>query len=120
MTTFSKYHRLSKSQAELDFVDVDITNDIPLYIDPYAFTTRDDDWSTSCHHLVVSYFQTVLTVIRENNKALGIRLLSHLGEPAETNLGVSKKGNKGRGVGNIQAGALFIALKNSKAAQSAC
>lgn len=118
MASFSSFFKLNKTQAELDFVDIDINLDTPLYIDPYALTTRDDEWSIQCHQLVVSYFQTILLAIKNNDVAKGTRLLSHLGEPEETKLGVSQPGNKGRGIGPHQAGEMFKALKSSKAAQS--
>lgn len=118
MAKFSSYFKINKSQAELDFVDIDIDLDTPLYIDPYALTTRDDEWSLQCHQLVVSYFQTILLAIKNNDTTKGTRLLSHLGEPEETQLGVSQPGNKGRGIGPHQAGEMFNALRNSKAAKS--
>ena len=118
MASFSSYFKIKKTQAELDFVDVDIDIDTPLYIDPYALTTRDDEWSLQCHQLVVSYFQTILLAIKNNDINKGTRLLSHLGEPEETKLGVSQPGNKGRGIGPNQASEMFKALKDSKAAKS--
>lgn len=118
MPKFSEIFNINKSQAELDFVDINLSSDTPLYIDPYALTTREDDWSLQCHELVVSFFQSVLSAVRDNEIRKGIRLLSHLGEPEETHLGVSREGNSGRGVGDLQATELFNALGRSKAASS--
>lgn len=118
MISFSEIYGLNKQQAELDFVDVTPGDDLPLYLDPYALTTREDTWSESAHQLIVSFFQEVLQAVKAGNKVRGIKLLSHLGEPEETHLGVSKKGNRGRGIGNFQATELYNALKNSKAADS--
>ena len=36
-TRFSEYYNLGKTQAELDYVDVFIDDDIPLFIDPFVF-----------------------------------------------------------------------------------
>ncbi|HWX02416.1 hypothetical protein, partial [Collimonas sp.] len=107
MPSFSEYFNLKKTQAELDFVDIDLEGDIPLYVDPYALSSRDDEWSIMCHQLVVSFFQAVINSINRNDRTHGIQLLSHLGEPEETHLGVSQDGNKGRGVGPGQATELF-------------
>jgi hypothetical protein len=35
---FAEHFRLNKSQAELDFVDVPIDGDIPLFVDPFAIS----------------------------------------------------------------------------------
>jgi hypothetical protein len=118
MIRFSEIYGLNKQQAELDFVDVTPGDDLPLYLDPYALTTREDTWSESAHHLIVSFFHEVLQAVKAGNQTRGIRLLSHLGEPEETHLGVSREGNRGRGVGSVQATELYKALKNSKAAVS--
>lgn len=118
MKRFSQHFQLNKTQAELDFVDIDLEGDTPLYLDPYALTTRDDIWSVRCHQLVVSFFQTVLDAVTKNNRTVGVKLLASLSEPEETRLGVSKGSNKGRGIGTVQAGAIFSALARTTAAQS--
>ena len=118
MQKFSEIYGLNKTQAELNFVDISPGFDTPLYIDPYALTTRDDDWSNTAHEFVVSFFQSVLQSIAEDDQAKGVRLLSRLGEPEETHLGVSEEGNKGRGVGEVQAVELYDAISRSKAASS--
>ncbi len=118
MDKFSEIYGIDKKQAELDFVDIIPGNDTPLYLDPYALTTREDDWSEHAHQLVVSYFQSVLDSVTTNNRDKGVTLLSHLGEPEETHLGVSRDGNPGRGVGAIQALELYEAISKSKAASS--
>lgn len=115
MTTFTRYFGINKAQSELDFVDIFIDQDTPLYVDPYALTTRNDAWSQLCCDLVVSFFSAVMRAVHSKDRSAGIRLLSHLGEPEETNLGVSKGGNKGRGIGGIQASELFDALAASSA-----
>ena len=38
----SEHYGLGRSQSELDFVDVYINDDMPLYIDPYVFKVRPD------------------------------------------------------------------------------
>lgn len=118
MATFSEYFGLGKSQAELDFVDIDINHDTPLYLDPYALTSREDIWSDKCHDLVTSFFNEVLRAVGSKNKDRAIQLLSRLSEPEETFLGVAGQGNKGRGIGQEQAEQLYDAFLKSKAAQS--
>lgn len=118
MPKFSEIFNINKRQAELDFVDIVPGSDIPLYVDPYALTTKGDNLSLACHDLVVSYFNSILEVIKSGDRNRGIRLLSHLGEPEETHLGISRDGNSGRGIGPTQASELYDALARSKAATS--
>jgi hypothetical protein len=115
---FSSAYRLGMSQAELDFVDVDLDSDTPLFLDPYALTTRDDAWSAQCHGLLLSYFEEILIAIKQGLRARGVHLLSHLNEPDEIRLGVSKGHSKGRGIGAIQAADLFKAMAESTAAKT--
>lgn len=115
---FSEAFSLRKTQAQLDFVDVDLDADTPLYLDPYALTTREDEWSVECHAAVVSFFAAVLNCVRTGNQRRGAELLSRLSEPQETRLGVSRGHSNGRGIGDLQAGEVFAALARSAAAAS--
>lgn len=115
MTRFSEYFQLKKSQRELDFVDVDPERDVPLYVDPFAIESRDDEWSEECGIYVRSFFEEVLLALRKGDDFRATNLMSHLHEPEETYLGVSKGRPAGRGVGSGQAAQLITALKNSAA-----
>lgn len=118
MQKFSNIFRLGKEQSELDFVDITPGKDTPLYLDPYALTMRQDEWSEQAHSYVASFFKAVLDSVTSQDKQKGIRLLSRLNEPDETHLGESLAGNTGRGVGEIQADDLYMAIAKSKAAKS--
>jgi hypothetical protein len=115
---FSAHFNLKKTQSELDFVDIDLTVDTHLYIDPYALTESKDQWSDQCSVLITSYFEELLAAITSKNFERGKSLLSRLGEPEETRLGVSSEGNVGRGIGEVQAAAIFDSLLKSSAAKS--
>lgn len=115
---FSEAFGIKKSQAELDFVDIPLHTDIPLFIDPYALSKRRDNWSDDCHKCVVDYFQMVIETIREGNDSVALKLLSHLSEPNETRLGLSKRKPMGRGVAKKQASELFNKLKQSNAVKT--
>jgi hypothetical protein len=89
MPLFSAHYGLNKSQTQLDFVDIDTDDDIPLFIDPYVFGKSTDAWSLQCDESVLSFFEAVLEAIRGGNVARGRRLLDNLSEPNETCLGLS-------------------------------
>lgn len=118
MSTFSEYYFLNKSQPELDFVDINLEKDQPLFIDPYAIAMRNDEWSRRCNYHIVSFFQTVINKIRSGDHEYVKKILDQLHEPNETCLGLSTNNPKGRGVSGKQAMALYEKLVASQAAKS--
>lgn len=48
MARFSAVFGIEASQAGLDFVDVELSTDMPLFVDPYAIQIRRDEWSDKC------------------------------------------------------------------------
>jgi hypothetical protein len=115
MPTFSEYFGLPYVQAEVDFVDVDLETDTPLYVCPYAIEIRTDSWSAQCGDLIRSFFAEVLTQLRAGNNTRVEHLLGHLHEPNETRLGQSSDHPRGRGVGANKSTLLGEALSNSRA-----
>lgn len=118
MARFSVVFGLSNSQASLDFVDIDLATDTPLYVDPYAIQIRDDEWSAKCGDAIRSFFTEVLSALRSGNDARAAHLMSQLGEPNETFLGQSVGTPSGRGVGQDKAAKFAWALRNSRAFQT--
>lgn len=114
----SKYFNLGRTQASLDFVDVDIRNDIKLYIDPYSFELINSSFSSKCKFLIRNYFDTLLTYIKNGEIDKAEYLLIHLREPNETHLGLSKDKSRGRGLGPYLATKVLSTLQNSKAVNS--
>ena len=100
---FSEVFGLNKPQAELDFVDVSLETDIPLFIDPFALSQRLDRFSIECHQTVLAFFQLVVDDIRGGREARAKELLMYLKEPNETRLGLSEDEPQGAGIGRFQA-----------------
>lgn len=112
---FSEYFNLNKTQSELDFVNVPIYSDIPLFIDPYAISQRNDRWSIGSHQTIMSFFQKLIDLITDNKTYEALKLLSFLREPNETRFGYSRQRPRGAGIGNLQADQLHSALSTSSA-----
>jgi hypothetical protein len=115
---FSEYFDLDKKQNELDFVDVPIDTDIPLFIDPFALSKKDDEFSLEASQIVSSFFQEVVDTIRAGNGVLAKRMLAKLSEPNDTHFGLSSGSSRGKGVSGKQSVDLFTALKNSQAVKT--
>lgn len=115
MPTFCENFDIGLSQAEVDFVDVDLDTDTPLYVCPYAIEIRDDDWSAACGSLIRSFFSEVLAALRRKEADRVKHLLSHLHEPNETRLGQSTGRPRGAGMGANKAEMLGEALRHSRA-----
>jgi hypothetical protein len=112
---FSTHFRINAPQSQLDFVDVSTDYDTKVYVDPYAIEIKDDVWSGQCSELIRSFFLEVLDSLRAGDNVRAQNLMSHLHEPAETFLGVSRDEPQGRGVGSKQARQLVSRIRSSKA-----
>jgi hypothetical protein len=114
----SELFDLDSNQAALDFVDVDVTTDVPVFIDPRAIRIQKGHWHDSCVGLLQTFFHEILMGISEGNLAKVLILLNHLSEPNETHLGVSVGRSRGRGLGGVGARRIVESLAQSKAAQT--
>ena len=112
----SEYYKLDRNQASLDFVDVRIDTDIPLFIDPTSLHLFDSEWGRECVSLIQNYFSLILQLICADDLRAK-KLLSVLGEPNETRLGFSRNKPQGHGMGRDLAEKMWFALKNSTAAK---
>ena len=118
MYRFSDHFKINKKQSQIDFVDIPLDTDIPLYVDPYALYISPVDWVRTAGALVVSYFDLLLQALTKGDRTKAMMMLSHLHEPNETRLGQSKGSPSGRGWGDRQARQLYDALARSKAIRS--
>jgi hypothetical protein len=114
----SQHYGLGRSQATLEFVDVDIEGDTRLFLDPHALTYIDSEWAAECVSLLQTFFDRVVHAIRDGDERHAHALLSALGEPAETHLGLSQGAAAGRGIGRDLADDLLGALRGSAAVQT--
>lgn len=114
----SQIFELQKSQAELDFIDIDVNKDTPLFLDPFFLSQRTDKWSIEANRTIRSYFQKVIELIREDNLNDARLLFEHLREPNSTCLGLSIGTLRGRGVGASYSDEIFENISKSRAVQT--
>ncbi len=109
---------LNKTQFELDFVDIDLVADTPLFVDPYFLAQRNDSWSIDSSRTISNFFQHLIDLIRAGATGQARELFIHLNEPNETCLGLSKGEPQGRGVGTEDSLKIFNSLLESTAVQT--
>lgn len=115
---FSDHFKISKTQSQLDFVDIPLDTDVSLYVDPYALSVSGDNWLRECGNIIVNFFEYFLNAIRSHDDATVMKLISNLHEPNDTHLGLSLGRPSGRGWGGKQGRLLYDTLKNSAAVRS--
>ncbi|GGE22480.1 hypothetical protein GCM10011529_31330 [Polymorphobacter glacialis] len=111
----SQIFGIGRTQPTLDFVDVDILTDTPVFISPRALALDTSEWGDGCVALVQSFFQTILKSIKAGNNAHAESLLRSLREPNETHLGLSRGESRGRSLGEGTAHDVWSALSQSTA-----
>ena len=111
----SEYFKLERTQPTLDFVDVDVVGDLPVYIDPRALRLVPDEWADECVSLIKNFFCSVLDAIKSEQHAVARSLLSSLREPNETHLGLSRRKARGRAMGSELSTDVWESLCKSEA-----
>jgi len=115
MTRVSEQFDLGLSQPQLDFVDVDVTSDTELYVDPHALRQLRTEWGQACVALLQAYFGCVLAAIKAGDRAKADELLGQLREPNQTRLGFSEGRPAGHALGPELAAAVRAQLERSQA-----
>lgn len=111
MKRISEHYNLGRDQSRLDFVDVNLEGDTPLFVDPRALRLVPTPWGTECVSLVQHFFRTVLRAIREERMDDAADLLAQLSEPNETHLGLSV----GKAQGNAMGAELAVEVRDALA-----
>src|SRR3954449_434370 len=114
----SDNYGLPRSQAALDFVDVDIHGDTRLYVDPLALRPLKSRWAHECVSLIQDFFTEVIRTITSGRDQDAQSLLTGLREPNEAHLGLSVGIARGSAIGEGLAYDLWRSLSESKAVQS--
>jgi hypothetical protein len=115
---FSERFGLGTTQPYLDFVDIRLDTDIPVFVDPSALKRLQSPWGNECASLVQSYFETVLNRIKAGDHEGARLLLSCLNERNEFHFGYSAGRSRGHAFGTKSASSVWGALSKSKASVS--
>lgn len=97
---FSDYFKIDKSKLdEFGALNICLTADLPLFIDPFLLFASDDDEYKTLHKNVVSHLLSLKEIATENKGIDVNSILFRFPEIKQNWLGVSKNGNKGKGLG---------------------
>ncbi|MDD2208110.1 MAG: hypothetical protein PHG03_03265 [Bacilli bacterium] len=113
----SEIFKLNMSQNELNFVDINIHKDIPLFVDPYRISKLTGPFIDDANDIINSFFSYLITLISNGDYDEAEKIFINLNEVNETCFGYSTGKPKGVGLGVKSASDVFKAIKNSAAAK---
>lgn len=115
---FSEHFNLGLTQPYLDFVDIRLDTDVPVFLEPSAIKSLNSPWGNELASLLQTFFEEVLTLIRSGDNQKAQRLLSSLNERNEFHLGYSVNESRGHGFGSGSAKSVWGALSQSDAVKT--
>jgi hypothetical protein len=112
-------HFLPGVPGPFEFLDIDLNEDIEIFIDPFLIANNRRDPFVRRVSDQLTHFFTRLnrTFIQPNDKVNGLPFLSHLHEPNEYHLGYSDA-NKGKAISREKADDVFNALRRNRFARA--
>lgn len=97
MNISKKFNLNIRGHKDIDFIDVDETNDTRLYLDPYVIQALQDDFCIEAQKYIDSFFTEVFIACKNHNSVRLRELLKYASEPNETNLGMRQISKYGKG-----------------------
>lgn len=113
MPKISEICGIIRSQNELDFVDVNISTDTLLFIDPYQLSKFSSPFAIEATKKINNFFNYLIELLIAKNYTKADEVFSNVGEVNETCLGMSKGKPLGRGIGPKNTQAIFNELIKS-------
>ena len=117
-TRVSQFFNLDRDQSTLDFVDVPIGSDVPVFLDPSRLRSMESTWASECVALLQNYFGCVLRHLAAGDRVAGVSLLEALHERNEFHLGMSSGVSDGRAFGRGYAERVWAEMERSEARRS--
>ena len=110
---FLDYYGLSGIRhKDINFFNSDIYKDAAVFIDPFVITSLTDPFCLAAKKSIESFFHEVVSACKLNNMARLYQLFEHASEPNETNLGLRRKSNYGKGSTSEELSPLFLEFYN--------
>lgn len=114
--------KLDYTNPELDFLDINLDEDTPLFVDAYAMS-RSSNAHMKLGHETLRIFMSE-TLVGLKNYVQDPTAINSLwepkcfSEPRGTGIGLAKNGHKGRGSHDVKCQQITTALRNSKAVET--
>ncbi len=113
----SKKFGINRKQTELDFVDIDISKDTPLFIDPYRIAKLTGPFIDEANGIINNFFGYLIELLAAGETKKAREIFVNLNEVNETCLGFSKNKPCGNGLGTKSANDFFETIHSSKAVE---
>mgnify|MGYP004614091607 CR=1 FL=1 len=111
----SEIYNLNKNQFQLDFVDIDVDSDTPLFLDSNLIRNAEGEFYQQMKNTMDCFFTDLINLLSNSMIEKARNICRHLGEINETHLGLSKNESRGRGVGEVNSDKIINALKSNEA-----
>lgn len=114
----SDYYRIGSQQPELDFVDIILNTDNPLFIDPRLIEHLQGSLMIRMQKRIEAFWGELIKAVKSKDLKRVYYILHGLKEPNETRLGYAFSKRKGNSVAEKLKSKLVDAIIANKAVQS--
>jgi hypothetical protein len=84
LTRFSDRFGIGITQPGLDFIDIPLDGDLPVYLDPFPTSPGTNEFSQIRNDLMDYLFQRIISCIRNDDTRRAERMVSGLSEPRQS------------------------------------
>ncbi|GGH34062.1 hypothetical protein GCM10007354_16350 [Acinetobacter courvalinii] len=118
MKTFLNHFNIPENYAGIDFLDINLEKDTPLFIDSYYLTWSKNIYCQKALSTQKIFMEELMLSLKNGNDQKASELCNHFPEPKCTGIGLSAASFNGRGSEKIKVEKILHSLKKSKAAQT--
>ncbi|MCC1483644.1 hypothetical protein [Winogradskyella immobilis] len=118
MYNISTFFKIDGQQPKLEFVDIKLSTDNLLFIDPRLIEISDSAVAKEMQLRIEAFWGELIKAVRAKNQFRVNQLLSGLSEPHETRLGYSFSKHSGNSVGEKLKPKIIDAIQRNKAVRT--